>query len=90
MAGRGGKARIDFDRLAETTHLAVRFLDNVLDMNHYPLPDIEAVTKGNRKIGLGVMGFADLLIALNIPYDTREALTTGDRKSTRLNSSHRT
>ncbi len=77
--GRRGRSRIDFERLAQVTRTAVRFLDDVLDMNQYPLPDIEQMTKGNRKIGLGVMGFADLLILLDIPYDTAEALALGER-----------
>ncbi len=76
---RSKQASIDFDRLAEVIPPAVRFLDDVIDMNHYPLSDIAAVTKGNRKIGLGVMGFADLLIRLGIPYDSDEALATGER-----------
>ncbi len=79
VVGSSKQRRIDLDRLANVIPIAVRVLDNVLDMNHYPLPDIEAMTKGNRKIGLGVMGFADLLIKLGTPYDTDEALRIGDQ-----------
>ncbi|MBI5777024.1 MAG: adenosylcobalamin-dependent ribonucleoside-diphosphate reductase [Nitrospirae bacterium] len=79
VTGLPKKPAVDFERLATATAHAVRFLDNVLDMNHYPLPSIAAITKGNRKIGLGVMGFADLLIKLGIPYDGAEALAIGEQ-----------
>jgi len=75
----GSTRAIDYDRLATLIPLAVRFLDNVLDRTRFPFAAIETHTKQTRKIGLGIMGFADLLIQLGIPYDTDEALQIAER-----------
>ncbi len=69
-----GKVEIDYPRLAETVRTAVRFLDDVIDVNEFPIPEIAKKTRMTRKIGLGVMGFADMLIQLGLPYDSKEAL----------------
>ncbi|MDP2729195.1 MAG: vitamin B12-dependent ribonucleotide reductase [Dehalococcoidales bacterium] len=79
LQSKDGVVEVDYARLARTVKTAVRFLDNVVDVNKFPLPEIEAMTKKTRKIGLGVMGFADMLIQLGIPYDSEEALQVGEK-----------
>jgi len=71
--------KINWHRLEKVTRISTRFLDNVIDANYYATQDIEDMTKATRKIGLGVMGFADLLIQLKIPYNTELARTVGGK-----------
>jgi ribonucleoside-diphosphate reductase alpha chain len=76
--------QLEWERLRVVIHEAVRFLDDVIDANRYPLPEIERSTKATRKIGLGIMGWADALAALEIPYDSDDALALADRIATFL------
>jgi ribonucleoside-diphosphate reductase alpha chain len=69
-----GRNEIDYKKLEETVRNAIHFLDNVIDANEYPLPEIEKITKMNRKIGLGVMGWAETLLRLKVKYDSNEAI----------------
>jgi len=84
--GTNGDLPIDWHGMEQAVRTAVRFLDDVIEVNPYPLPEIDAAVKGNRRIGLGIMGWADLLFKLGIPYDSDDAVKLAGRLMEFINS----
>lgn len=74
-----GHYEIDWDKLKDIVHLSVHFLDNVIEINKYPLPEIEKMSKQTRKVGLGVMGWASALARMGVPYDSKEAIELAEK-----------
>jgi len=79
------EGRINWEKLERSVRVAIRFLDNVITANKFPLPEIEKATLRTRKVGLGVMGFADMLIQLGIPYDSEEAEAVAEKVMEAIN-----
>lgn len=79
LTNQGSGPEVDFKKLGSTVRKAVHFLDNVIDVNKYPLSEIDEMTKGSRKIGLGVMGWADMLCKLSIAYNSQQALNLAEK-----------
>jgi ribonucleoside-diphosphate reductase alpha chain len=79
LKSENGRMRVDWDMLEKTTEASIRFLDNVISANHYLMHQIETQTKNTRKVGLGVMGWAEMLAQLEIPYASEEAIGLGEK-----------